>query len=69
MYSFFVEDEAQVPAWGIDPPQNPEAIDYISELLVTHDYEIKPVMKGILNSEFFKKSAYRKMRSPFEMII
>lgn len=69
MYSFFVEDEAQVPAWGIDPPKNPEAIDYISELLVTHDYEIKPVMKGILNSEFFKKSTYRKMRSPFEMII
>ncbi|MDP6582931.1 MAG: DUF1800 family protein, partial [Vicinamibacterales bacterium] len=27
LYNFFVADEAQVPAWSIEPPVDPEAID------------------------------------------
>jgi hypothetical protein len=31
LYSFFVADEAQVPAWNTVPPRNPEAIQTLAD--------------------------------------
>ena len=68
LYNFFVEDEPQVPAWPIEPPRNPEAIRMICEAFVKNDYEIKPVLRTIFTSEFFKESLYRHVRNPAEVV-
>ena len=68
LYNFFVEDEPQVPAWPIEPPRNPEAIRTICEAFVKNDYEIKPVLRTIFTSEFFKESMYKHVRNPAEVV-
>lgn len=68
LYNFFVEDEPQVPAWPIEPPRNPEAIRTICEAFVRNDYEIKPVLRTIFMSDFFKDSMYRRVRNPAEVV-
>jgi len=69
LYSFFVEDEAQVPAWNIEAPKNPEAVEYLANLLIESNYEMTPVLRGLFNSDFFKESAYKRVRSPIELIV
>ena len=68
LYNFFVEDEPQVPAWPIEPPRNPEAIRAICEAFVKNDYEIKPVLRTIFTSKFFKESMYKHVRNPAEVV-
>ncbi len=68
LYNFFVEDEPQVPAWPIEPPRNPEAIRTICDAFVKNDYEIKPVLRTIFMSDFFKESMYRHVRNPSEVV-
>ena len=68
MYNFFVADEAQVPAWNIEPPRDPEAIKTLSEVFVESEFEIKPVLKTLFNSDFFKESMYQKVKSPVEVV-
>ena len=68
LYNFFVEDEPQVPAWPIEPPRNPEAIRTICEAFVKNGYEIRPVLRTIFTSEFFKESLYRHVRNPAEVV-
>ena len=69
LYNFFVEDEPQVPAWNIEAPNNPEAVEYLANLLLESNYEITPVLRGLFHSDFFKKSAYKRVRSPIELIV
>ena len=68
LYNFFVEDEPQVPAWPIEPPRNPEAIRTICEAFVKNDYEVKPVLRTIFTSDFFKESMYEHVRNPAEVV-
>ena len=68
LYNFFVEDEPQVPAWPIEPPRNPEAIRTICEAFVKNDYEIKPVLRTIFTSDFFKESMYKHVLNPAEVV-
>ena len=68
LYNFFVADEPQVPAWPIEPPRNPEAIRTICESFAKSDYEIKPVLRTILTSDFFKDSMYQHVRNPAEVV-
>ena len=68
LYNFFVEDEPQVPAWPIEPPRNPEAIRTICEAFVKNDYEIRPVLRTIFTSDFFKESLYKHVRNPAEVV-
>ena len=69
LYNFFVADEPQVPAWNIEPPRNPEAIELLSETLVNSDYEVKPVLRVLLNADFFKEALYQKVRNPAEVVV
>ena len=69
LYSFFVADEPQVPAWGIEPPQDPKAIQVLSEAFVNSGYEIKPVLRILFNSDFFKEATYQKVKSPVEVVV
>ena len=69
LYSFFVADEPQVPAWSIDPPRDPEAIAYLSRVFVESDYGITPVLRALFNSDFFKEARFKKVRSPVEVVV
>ena len=69
LYNFFVADEPEVPKWTNEPPRDPEAIKYLSEVFVESNYEIKPVLRALFNSDFFKKAIYQKIKSPVEVVV
>ncbi len=69
LYNFFVADEDQVAAWSIEPPRDPEAIEFLSETFVNSGYEIKPVLRALFNSDFFKEAMYQKVKSPVEVVV
>ena len=69
LYNFFVEDEAQVPAWQTVPPGDPEAIDVIAAELLDTGYDMRSTLRMLFNSDFFKQSAFRRVKSPVEMVV
>ena len=69
LYNFFVADEPQVPTWSIEPPRDPQAIKLLSETFVNSGYEIKPVLRTLFNSDFFKEAMYEKIKSPAEVVV
>ena len=69
LYNFFVEDETQVPSWATEPPKNPAAIDHLSQVFMDTEGDMRAVLGGLFNSEFFKQSInLRKVKSPTELI-
>ena len=60
IYEFFVSR---------DP--DPQAINYLANLLVDHDYEILPVLEGLFGGAFFydDKVPGRRIKSPIELIV
>ena len=69
LYNFFVADEPQVPAWPVQPPQDPDLIGMLCEELVRSDLEIKPVLRALFTSDGFKTAMYRKVKSPVEVVV
>jgi uncharacterized protein (DUF1800 family) len=69
LYNFFVADEAQVPAWDIEEPRDPAAVKVLSDTLVENNFDIKPVLRTLFNSDFFKESMYQKIMSPVEVVV
>ena len=69
LYNFFVADEPQVPAWSVEPPRDPEAIELLTKTFVESGYEIRPVLRTMFNSDFFKESMYQKVKSPVEVVV
>ena len=69
IYNFFVADEAPAPAWQTVPPKDPYAIDLLAAALMTHEYDIRSVLRTLFNSDFFKQSAFRRVKSPVEMVV
>ncbi len=69
LYNFFVEDEVQVPAWPVTPPNDPAAIDYLSKALMETDYDIRAVLRLLFNSDFFKAAQFRKVKNPTEVVV
>ena len=69
LYNYFVADEPQVPAWSVDPPRDPAAVEMMAETFVESGYEIKPVLRQMFNSDFFKNSMYQKVKSPVEVVV
>ena len=68
LYNFFVADEPQVPAWETVPPRDPQAIRTLMEAYFEHDYEIRPVLRVLFNSDFFKEATFQKVKSPAELV-
>ncbi len=68
LYNFFVADEPQVPAWQNTPPQDPEAVSTLEKALVENNYEIRPVLRVLFNSDFFKEARFTKVKSPAEVV-
>ena len=68
LYNFFVADEPPVPTWPIEPPRDPSAVMVLAQEIVESDYEMKPVLRTLFNSEFFKEATFKKVKSPVEIV-
>lgn len=69
LYNFFVADEAQVPAWNIEPPRDPDAIETLAAVFVDSGFELKPVLRTLFNADFFKEALFQKVKSPVELVV
>ena len=69
LYNFFVADEPQIPAWKDTPPRDVEAIETLEKAFVDNDYEMRPVLRTLFNSDFFKNSRFQKIKSPTDVVI
>ena len=69
LYSFFVADEAQVPAWSVTPPRDPEAIETLASTFIESGYDIGSVLRVLLTSDFFKEAQFARLRSPAEVVV
>ena len=69
LYTFFVADEPQVPAWKDMPPRDMEAIRTLERAFVENDYEMRPVLRTLFNSDFFKVARFAKVKSPAEVVV
>ena len=69
LYTFFVADEAQVPAWKDTPPRDMDAIKTLEKAIVESNYEMRPVLRTLFNSDFFKNARFQKMKSPAEVVV
>ena len=68
LYNFFVADEPPVPAWSVTPPRDPAAIDLLAQTFIDADYEMRPVLRVLFNSDFFKQARFAKIKSPAEVL-
>lgn len=68
LYTFFVADEQQVPAWSIEPPRDPAAIDELVAAYMGSDGDMRAVMRALLNSDFFKAARFARVKSPTEFV-
>ncbi len=68
LYNFFVADEPQVPAWDIEPPNDPEAIDALVQAFKDNDGRIRAVLRTLFNSESFKRARFKKVKNPAELV-
>ena len=69
LYSFFVADEPQVPAWKDTPPRDIGAIRALEKVFIESNYELRPVLRTLFNSGFFKEARFQKMKSPTEVVV
>src|SRR3954469_15680573 len=68
LYNFFVADEPQVPAWNIEAPRDPQAIETLMKVFRESKYEMTPVLRTLFSSDFFKKARYQHLKSPAEVV-
>ena len=64
LYSFFVADEAQVPAWKDTPPRDMEAIRTLEKAFVESNYEIRPVLRTLFNSGLLQERPFCQDQEP-----
>jgi uncharacterized protein (DUF1800 family) len=69
LYNFFVADEPQVPAWSIEAPRDPQAIDTLANTFRQSNYDIRSVLRVLFNSDFFKNARFQHMKSPAEVVV
>jgi len=69
LYNFFVADEPQVPAWPLEAPRDPAAIDMLVKVFMDNKCEMKPVLNALFSSDFFKKARYQHLKSPAEVVV
>ncbi len=69
LYSFFVADEVQVPAWSVTPPRDPEAVDLLANTLMSNGYDIRSTLRVLFNSDFFKNSRFERLKNPTEVVV
>ena len=70
MYDFFVADEPPVPAWRQTDPRDMEAVKVLEKTYFDSGYDIKAMLRTLLNSDFFKSEEvhFAKVKSPAEVV-
>ena len=69
LYNFFVADEPQVPAWNIQPPVDPSAIEVLYKTFMESGGNIREVLRVLFNSDFFKGARFKKVKSPVDLVV
>ena len=69
LYNFFVADEPQIPSWNITPPTDPEAVELLEQTYHDSKYNIAAVLRVLFNSDFFKDSRFKHVKSPAELVV
>ena len=69
LYNFFVADEAQVPAWSVTPPSDPEAVDTLANALRDNGYDMRSTLRVLFNSDFFKNARFARLKNPTEVVV
>ena len=69
LYSYFVADEAQVPAWMETPPRDMATIKMLEEEYFRSGYNIRSMLRVLFNSDAFKNSRFSKTKSPVETVM
>ena len=69
IYTFFVADEPQVPAWKDTAPRDMEAIRTLEKAFVDSNYDMRSVFRALFNSDFFKNARFAKLKSPAEVVV
>ena len=69
LYNFFVADEPQVPSWSVQSPGDPEAVNILAMAFTESKYELRPVLRTLFNSDFFKEARFTKVKSPAEVVV
>ena len=69
LYSFFVADEVQVPAWSETSPRDQAAIDTIADALAESDFDMRHTLRVLFHSDFFKRARFTKVKNPTEVVI
>jgi hypothetical protein len=69
LYNFFVADEAQVPAWSVTPPRDPEAVDLLANTLMESGYDMRATLRVLFNSDFFKNARFARLKNPTEVVV
>ena len=70
LYNFFVEDELQVPSWATEPPKNEAAIQQLSSVFMETGGQMRPVLRELFNSDFFKQATdFKKVKSPADLVV
>ncbi len=69
LYSYFISDEAQVPAWMETPPKDMEMIKMLEDEYYRSGYNIKSMLRALFQSEAFKNARFQRVKSPIETVI
>ncbi len=69
LYNFFVADEAQVPAWSVTPPSDPEAVEMLANTLRENGYDMRTTLRVLFNSDFFKNARFARLKNPTEVVV
>ena len=69
LYSYFVADEAQVPAWMDTPPQDPDTIKMLEDEYYRSGYNIRSMLRVLFHSDAFKNARFARVKSPVETVM
>ena len=68
LYSFFVADEAQVPAWSVEPPRDPRG--HRGPVPGVHRHRRQPEARAAVavQRRLLKEARYARVKSPAELV-
>ncbi len=69
LYTFFVADEPAVASWNEFPPQDAEAIDTLVRAYFESGGQIRPMLRTLFMSDFFKEAEFKRVKSPVEAVL
>ena len=69
LYKYFVADETQVPGWKDTPPHDLDTIRMLEEEYFRSGYDIRSMLRVLLNADAFKNARFSRIKSPVETVV